>query len=340
MKRAKVSMQYIADQLGISKNSVSLALNGRPGVSEETREQVMQLAGRLGYTLPGGRTGEKHNILVLIPEYIRDDRYFYNDIYWEIDNCSARSGLSAIMSVVTARMEQQKELPPVCNELSFSGVLTIGILSSDYMGFLEKKFSAIVSVDHCCYGRQIPCVVTANINGSYTLTREVIRRGHKKIGFVGPVSTTDSVFERWCGFQLAMNEEGLVCDRYNIKNESPLGILLSDAGEMKEILREMKELPTAFVCGGDRIAIACINALTALGLRVPEDISVVGFDDIEISQFVVPRLTTMHIRRHHMARAAVAELTRLIHRQNCSQKTCLYAEFVERESLGDCAENR
>lgn len=331
-------MQYIADQLGISKNSVSLALNGRPGVSEETREQVIQLAGRLGYTLPGGRTGEKHNILVLIPEYIRDDRYFYNDIYWEIDNCSARSGLSAIMSIVTSRMELQKELPPVCNELSFSGVLAIGILSPDYMSFLKKKFSSIVTVDHCCYGSQIPCVVTSNINGCYTITKEVIRRGHKRIGFVGSIFTTDSIFERWCGFQLAMNESGLACDRFNIKNESPLGVLLSDAGEIKGLLREMSELPTAFVCGGDRIAIACINALSSLGLRVPEDISVVGFDDIEISQLISPRLTTMHVKRHHMARVAVSELTRLIRSQSCLQKTCLYAELVERESLGDCRE--
>ncbi len=339
MEKRKITMQDIANMINVSKNTVSLALSGKEGVSEETRELIVSLAYKLGYKAPSSRKDKSanNNILVLIPEYIRDDRYFYNDIYWSIDNYSAKSGLNTIMAIVTPDLEEQNLLPKICSEIQFLGAMIIGILKESYVQNILNRYQNVVSIDHCYYTLPMPCVVTANIDGAYVLTRKLIEKGHREIGFIGSTSMTSSIYERWCGFNLCMQEAGLkVNDSYNITQDSPLGILLSNPDELTAIIKDMPKLPTAFICGGDRIAIACIAALKNLGLRVPEDISVVGFDDIEIGQYISPKLTTMHVKRHHMAKEAVSELLKMTRKQISGQKICLYPEYVERESLGQC----
>lgn len=336
MKTKKITMQDIADRLNISKNAVSLALNGKPGVSDETRELIISLAHKLGYALPEANdVSTSNNLLVMIPEYIRDDRYFYNDIYWSVENYSSKMGYNAIMTIVTPDMEAQKLLPKLCNEIQFAGILLIGIMQESYVSYLWERYKNVLSVDQSYYTLPIPCVLTANIDGAFTLTKKVISRGYREIGFIGSTAMTASIFERWCGFCLAMQEAGIpVNDDYCIRQDSPLTVLLSNPDELAALFHAMPSLPSAFICGGDRIAIACITALQSMGYRVPEDISVVGFDDIEIGQYITPKLTTVHVKRHHMGKAAVAELVKMTRKQNYSQKTCLYPELIMRESLG------
>lgn len=335
MGKNKVTMQDIADRLNISKNSVSLALSGKPGVSDETRDLIISLASKLGYSLPNKSNPSKsNNILVFIPEYIRDDRYFYNDICWSIDKYSKKNGLNAIMTTITNEFQTNKILPEICNNIPFIGIIIIGILTESYVRFLYRKYENIVILDNNYYSLPIPCIVTANIEGAYTLTRNVIANGHSNIGFIGSTSMTSSIYERFCGFKLALKEADISNnEQYNILQNSPLNILLSDQNELLSILKEMEHLPTAFVCGGDRIAIACIGALKSLGYRIPEDISVVGFDDIELGHFITPPLTTMHVNRDEMGRLAVLELTRTNHKQAHNKKICLYPEYIKRDSL-------
>lgn len=339
MKTKKITMQDIAERLNISKNAVSLALNGKPGVSEETRELIVSLAHKLGYRIPDSNDIIiSNNLLVMIPEYIRDDRYFYNDIYWSVENHSTKMGYNAVMTIVTPEMEQKKLLPKLCSEIQFAGILLIGVLQEDYVHFLWERYRTILSVDQNYYALPIPCVLTANIDGAAMLTKKVISRGHRKIGFIGSTSMTTSIYERWCGFCFAMWESGLPVDEeLCIRQDSPLTVLLSNSEELAAFFRTMPTLPSAFICGGDRIAIACINALQSTGYRVPEDISVVGFDDIEIGQYISPELTTVHVKRHHMGKTAVAELIKMTRKQHYSQITSLYPELVMRKSLGPCS---
>jgi LacI family transcriptional regulator/LacI family purine nucleotide synthesis repressor len=310
MKKNKyTTMQDIADKLQLSKNAVSLALSGKPGVSDETRESVINMARHLDYKQKtndrADSTGSK-NILVCIPSYIQNDLFFYQDIYWSIDYRASQKGYNAVMSIITEDMQRSKQLPPICNEMDFVGYLLVGIFDEHYVRFLQQRSPSILSVDHIYYGVDVKSVVTANIEGSYIITKKVIECNHTEIGFVGSYSMTSSIFERWCGFQKALNDAGLpMKQEYIINDNSPLSVLLSDSTEMKQKLLALKSMPTAFVCGGDRIAIAVIDALKQIGYVVPRDISVVGFDDIELSSFIEPKLTTMHVNRKQMGLLAV-----------------------------------
>ncbi len=335
MKTQKITMQTIADRLNISKNAVSLALNGKPGVSEETRQLVISLANKLGYSTNVANDAlASRNFLVLIPEYIRNDRYFYNDIYWSIDNNANKAGYNTIIATVTPQMEQALEMPKLCEELHFLGILLVGVFQKSYVTHLASRYPHILSVDHCYYNLSIPCLLTANLDGSYIMTKRVLSYGHTEVGFIGSTLMTSSIYERWCGFCLAMQENSLpINESYCITQNSPLNNLFSTADELAALISQMPKLPTAFVCGGDRIAIACINALQSLNIHVPKDISVVGFDDIEIGQYIVPKLTTMHVKRHHMGKAAIAELIKMVHKQPYNQKICIYPELIMRDSL-------
>ena len=333
----RVSMQDIADRLQISKNAVSLALNGKPGVSEETRELVVGLAKKLHYgklSYKAGSNTESKNILVFIPEYIRSDSYFYNEIYWSIDYRASQRGYTAIMGTITEEMQKNKEMPAVYGGLDFCGFLLVGVFQTEYVQFLMEQKTSIFSVDHIYYGLDLKCVVTANIEGAYYITRKVIAHNHTKIGFIGSYNVTSSIFERWCGFQKAMMEAGIPVNQdYVIGDSSPLQTLLSDPEELYQILSNMKNLPTAFVCGGDRIAIAAMEALKQLGYKIPQDISVVGFDDIELGQFSEPKLTTMHVRRKTLGKMAVDLLIQEKENHRVAGISSLIPKFVGRDSL-------
>ena len=327
-------MQDIADQLEISKNAVSLALNGKPGVSDETRDSVLQLAQKMNYQ-PALVNKASKKILVLIPEYIRNDSFFYNNIYWSIENHAASRGYTAILTTISQHMQENNQLPQIYNEMKFIGIITVGILPLSYMRFLQEKSAHIVSVDHTYNELNLDSIVTDNIVGSYNITKYVIQQGHIQIGYVGSIQVTSSLFERWCGYMGAMMDAGLPLQpELSIVESSPLTSLLSSKNELLAILRNMDHFPTAWICGGDRMAISLIEALTTLGIRVPDDISVAGFDNIEAASIVTPPLTTVDVKRSELGKLSVDRL--LVITEQARYTPCrlaIHANIVERSSV-------
>lgn len=327
----KVSLQDIASRLDISKNAVSLALNGKPGVSDQTRSLVLQMAQRMNYGVPKPTSNK---ILVIIPEYIRYDSYFYNDIYWSIEAQAKYKGYTAILSCVTDEMQKNNQLPPIFNDIDVWGVITVGILSSSYMKHLLGLTHHIVSVDQCYYELDIDTVMTENLQGSYNITKHLIGVGHKDIGFVGSIGVTSSLYERWCGFQQAMFDAGLpVNQKHCVLSPSPLTSLLSEQKEIAARLQEMEDFPTAWVCGGDRIAIALIEAIRSFGYSVPKDISVVGFDNIDAAALVTPPLTTVDVNRKQLGSRAVDVLIQATKASDLKIKTSIFTSLVLRASV-------
>ena len=339
--RNKVSMQDIADKLGVSKTAVSLALRDRPGVSPENKDQILQEATRLGYVgLRSEKKKRTDTILVLVPNYIRDDPYFYNPIYWEIEGEIKKIGLNVVMCTITAPMESQLQLPDIYFEIPFIGIITIGVFAYTYMRRLADENLPIVSVDNTYPGLQVDAILTANLKASCEATNYLIRKGHREIGFVGSIRMTDSIYERWCGFQKAMLLADLPVNLdYCILENSALGTLLNSTEEIEHCLDRIERFPSVWFCAGDRMAIALITALTRRGLRVPQDVSVMGFDDIEVSKLISPALTTMHIDKEMMGREAVHHLLHLAKDRIPSREIILCPDLVERESVADLSGN-
>jgi len=331
----KASMQDIADALGISKYAVSLALNGKDGVSKKTREAVVRMAKKMNYGSMGlNKEDASKKILVLVPEYIRDDNYFYNVIYWSLDLEAATHGYQAISTVVTERMQTDSEIPSLYFEIAFVGIILIGIFEESYVKLLRANTEYLLSVDQYYPSQTMDCIVSDNIQGSFQITHYLITQGHTKIGFVGSVKMTASIFERWCGYRMAMLNAGLpIIEEYSVLASSELHDLLSNENELLDLLKDHRDYPTAWVCGGDRIAIALIKALKLLHLRVPDDISVVGFDNMEASQLIRPNLTTVNVRRRQMAALAVEVLISRLEGAKEPLKYTIPTDIVIRDSV-------
>lgn len=330
----KISMQDIADRLGVSKNAVSLALNGKQGVSEDTRELVIRMAQKLGYAGIASDETKSNKILVIIPGYIRNDSYFYNDIYWSIEMRAKQKGYTAIMTTVSDEMQENNEMPAIYYDMEFLGIILVGILTENYTRFLCNQTQNIVSVDHYYNDIEIDCVVTENIQGSYTMTKYVIAQGHTKIGFIGSIDVTSSIFERWCGYVRAMQNANIpINPEYSITDSSPLTSLLSNTKEILEKLKGLKEFPTAWICGGDRIAITLIEAMKSFDKRVPQDVSIAGFDNIEAATIVHPPLTTINVKRKQLGSVAVDKLVRCADRNHERTKTAIYTSLIVRGSV-------
>ncbi|MFT4143553.1 MAG: LacI family DNA-binding transcriptional regulator [Mobilitalea sp.] len=333
--RNKVSLQDIADRLGISKYAVSLALNDKPGVSDELRKEITKLAIEMDYQGNKKKQAKKNSsILVLIPEYISNDTFFYNSIYWSVEADIKRRGFKAVLAGVNADMQEKLEYPNFYYEMEFCGIIMIGIFTKKYVRKILSSGLPVISIDHYYDDIPMDAVVTANLEGSYSIVSYLIEKGHKDIGYVGSIEMTSSLYERWCGYNKAMLYHGLkVNAEHCILNSSPLNVLFAEVEELDRLISGMKTMPTAWFCGGDRIAINLINVLSRKNIKIPEEISVAGFDDIEAANMIIPSLTTVRIDRQRMGQEAVDLLIRRLEQNGEIQKISIYGDMVIRESV-------
>ena len=349
IKKKKVTMDDIASQLGISKNSVSVALNGKYGVSEDLRKQILSTANQLQYGVYAHQFAESgcQYVVIITPEYIGYDTFFYDEIIWAIENETQKQNCIPMKYIISRQVESDLEPPSLRVPLNTCRFLVIGILSEKYMRLLCDLGMPIISVDISYSHFPIGYVGTSNFEGGFLATEYLISQNHKKIGFIGPVFTAESVYERWNGFQKALikakleinedfciigedksEDEGLVLfntvesiEGYLDKlagGDPPTDARLSasdtpsnaqpSAGDPPSAWFCGSESPSAWFCGGDRTAVALLNYLTKKGVKVPEDVSIMGFDDIPIAQMVMPQLTTMKVDRKQMGKLAVQYL--------------------------------
>lgn len=329
-------MQDIADRLNISKNAVSLALNNKPGVSEEMKKAIMNEAKRLNYAGMGESRKNDNNILVLIPEYIWNDNFFYSKIYRSIEKEANKNGCNAIMCTVTRELEEKLELPEVYEALNFKGIIQVGVLKEEYVRMVKEKVQLFVLVDHYYEGLPLEAIVTNNVEGAYNITSYLIESGHRELGFIAPIGMTFSFQERWKGFLKALEAYHLPLNKeYCIIKESPLNQLMSAEDELRSTIREMKALPTAWVCGNDRIAFALLNILHEMDIKTPEAVSVAGFDDLDAASVIIPNLTTVRVDSELMGQLAVRALLLLCENYHTPVRHEISTELVFRKSVRD-----
>lgn len=332
----KVSMQQIADALGISKNAVSLALSGKPGVSDLLRDRVFETANLLGYRARADKEGRRtRNLLVLIPAYIRQERGFYREIYWAIKRRAAENGCRAVLCEVTEQMEAENKLPEEWQHAVHEGLLLVGVFRETYVGHLLNIGTPLVIVDHDYDTLRLDAVMTTNTTEAYRIVSYLIGLGHRRIGFIGAIGMTRSFMERWLGYCQAMNAAGLdIPEAYCLTSAAPLATLHSQPSEVQAWLSGLPDYPTAWFCANDRIAVNLIEMLSGLGVRIPHDLSVAGFDDIEEASQVTPKLTTVQVQREQLGYEAVDFLIRKIDYGGNPTKLSIYGAFIERESCG------
>lgn len=330
---SKITMQTIADMLHTSKNSVSIALSGKRGISDQLREKIIQKAEELNYVYKKTvKSCDNSNILIIAPQYVTSDTLFYSKIIWKIEKYAQENNCTVTLSSLSSQAEKELQYPRI-NITDYFGILVLGVVSERYVNLLRKLNIPIVLIDNFIYSLQIDTVVTANAEGGYLATKYLIDLGHKDIGFIGSISITSSFYQRWCGFNKAMMDAGLsVSPEFNILADSPLPVLFSSVESISEVMASKSKMPTAWFCANDRIACSVISYLNSKGLRVPDDISIVGFDNIELSSLYSPKITTISVNRNEIAKNAVDLLLHRFKNDGIQHKVSIYGNLVIRES--------
>lgn len=301
MKYKTVTMADIAQELGVSKNAVSLALRGKAGVSEELRARVNAKAQEMQYT---GVSSASGCILTLIPQHLASSAsMFYHQLCFDMEACASSKGYQLIISSVSHAEENQLRPPALLSSVPCMGIITVGNLSKAYCNMIRKLGLHYVMVDQYYDDVPVSSVTTANSAGSYQLTRHLIERGHKKIQFFGTRFRTSSLEDRFIGYSRAMRDHGLEVLSNPLLDRRDVDVESSDL--IRQTLDAMPELPSAFVCGHDLTANHIICALAQRGLRCPEDFSVVGFDNIQSFDIAALNLTTYATPKTDIAYAAI-----------------------------------
>lgn len=338
-RKKKVTMQDIADQLQISKNAVSLALMNKSGISEDLKAQIHQAAKELGYNRHLEKQQPAKNILIMIPERImshedKDHFLFYHDLIWGLEGSVREKYGNAVIARISDHMERTLELPQLFHELTYTGIILFGIVSKEYALKVQKYNIPLVLFDS--YHREVACpaVTSANIEGAYEAVEFLIKSSHRKIGFIGPTNLTTSHDERWFGYLKAMMDHNLPIDpKYSLTKSAGFQ---STREEIIDYWDGMTDKPTAIMCGNDRTALLLLELLHERQVRIPEDVSVIGFDDLEMSSISSPPLTTMRVNRTEMCAAVVDLLSQFSTYPNTMIKWSVPPTLVIRESVAKC----
>ena len=298
-----VKMQDIAQRLGVSTMTISKALSGKPGVSEGMREKIKILAEEMGYVVPGSDKEEQksYNIGVLLAEYYTE-KYatFYWKLYQAISTKAVQRNCFAMIEVLSTQDERNLIMPKMITGEKVDGLVVLGSMDSNYLKMMKERVSVpVVYVDFYDDKVKEDSVISNSFYGTYQITNYLFSKGHKDIAFVGTLLTTKSITDRFLGYQKALMEHGkTVCDKWIIPDRDH-----ERKGYDRIVLPN--DMPTAFVCNCDLTASHLVKSLKEEGYRVPEDISVVGYDDFLMAGLCDVDITSYGVDMEHMAEATV-----------------------------------
>lgn len=326
--RVNVTIVDIAHRAKVAPSTVSRALSGKGRISPATRDRILRIAQELGYE---GATALQKAIGIL---YNRRLRYligdnFYGTIMESVELAFRQWGYR----VFFASFDERDSLAELFGQDAHDGCIVVGgDTTPDTIAPLEAAGTPVVLVDNEFPDHPTPAVVTANVEGSRALTRHLLSLGHKDIAYIaGPVSHV-SLRQRIEGFRQVMDEAGLEVPDASIVAlpDGHFGFETGVTG-FHELWVRRGLRPTAVMCSNDLVALGVLQACHDLGLHVPGDISVAGFDDV--IQNARPPLTTMKIHCSQMGTQAARLLYDLIRReQSVPIKVVVYPELRVRES--------
>ncbi len=335
----KVTISQIAEKCGVSVSTVSLALHNKPGVSDALRAKIKGTAKKMGYALkttPLTVHHEKLNTLGLLvkidPDLLPPSNPFYSRVIAGVDEACKDLGLNLLFSMLPVDEHNRlQKIPPFIKDNMVDGFLMVGaFLDETISTILDEWTVPIVLVDGYSDTERYDMVVSDNFGASYQAVEYLIDKGHKHIAMIGgEPNCYPSLRDRRNGYTRAIkNSElgNLYYANFNITRSQ-------GKTEITELLKNNPQI-TAIFAINDNIAVSAVHVAQGLGLRVPDDISIVGYDDTVLATTVSPTLTTMQVDTIAMGQGAAHLVSMRMQRPNTKRVTLVvHPTLIERESV-------
>lgn len=325
------TIKDIAAKLGISVSAVSKGLNGANDISEDLRQQVLDTAIEMGYTPKRIRKESRRKLCVLVKnmDYTNPDEFAY-DIVLGFRQSAIKQKWDIHAYTVTEEMQEAEKYDSFLLRNGYLGALLIGFTLSDtWIMQLQNTTTPSVLFDHTIRNNPNVCYIGSDsFEGIQLAIDHLYTLGHRKIAFLNGNQDSmvasqrqDAYIKGMESYELDTPDELTAYGKFmaSTARDYVSGFLTAGA--------------TAILCGNDLIASGVITECTRLGYRIPEDVSVIGFDDLPISTQTIPPLTTIRQERSELGRFAYDSLNGLIHRIRIS-RILLRPELIERKSTG------
>lgn len=340
-----VTSEEVARLAGVSRATVSRILNGSARVSDEARERVRAAIDTLGYEpdVIAQSLVRQHSRVIAVSLFPEEEErplshlgqtahYFYLGVLENIEREAAALGYDLLLLSRPRGKSPENYLRSLLTR-RVAGVIMLHASEARTHAFIHSTI-ATVFVDRIIQGSHATYVKADNIGGTCQATEHLLALGHKRIALIMGQTTDLSGLERLLGYQQALSQAGVAPDVGLVRQS---GWNVDEAYDSAVTLLAERRDFTAIVAGSDFMAIGILRALTEQGLRVPEDISLVGFDDIDFCQYTNPPLTTVRQDRVAMGRGIVQKVVALIEGSEAVPQLILPTELIVRQSTGPAA---
>lgn len=326
MKNEKVTITEIANSLGISPVSISRALSGQPGVSEELKDKIFEKAKEMGYVKP--RKNAQSTILVLHQRPYLPDNSNFSHMVQGVEKALQNAGLDYHVEFVDKDVQDKLILPHKLSKgTHFDGVIFIGRFNLDYASFISRKISNVIFLTGYSPSYDYDSVWFSFTNAGYKQSEHLIRQGHRKIGFAGNSQLFRNK-ERLLGIAAAHNDYQIP-----LYQDFILDIDESYQAKLEQLIADAN-LPTAFICDYDFTAIELIKFLYQKNIKVPDDVSIIGGGNTEMSLLSIPALTTLDLNIGYACDIVVATLLKRIGRPDKpSENIAILSKLIVRDSV-------
>jgi len=307
-----ITAKELAEKLGLSATAVSMALNGKPGVSRETRDMVISEAEKCGYdftklSLRKNKGGE----ICYITYMTRHALFSYTPIFSELlDGIEQTLRQEGVRLRTIKVREGYDDVEKVIDDLKVSGCIGLIVLATEMSAEAAKKFVnvslPVVLLDSSFNDVNLSSVLINNEQGAYLATSYLISRIGSQPGHLKSSYPIMNFAERENGFKKAVRHHGMSFGKTITHELSPT--IEGAFSDMLEIIDQGDNLARGYFADNDLIAIGAIKALKLRGYKLPEDIAIIGFDNISEGRIIEPALTTVDIPRHYIGQAAARQL--------------------------------
>ncbi|KQY82332.1 LacI family DNA-binding transcriptional regulator [Pelomonas sp. Root1444] len=338
--RKPSKLSEVAKLAGVAPITASRAIRGEGYVSEDARARIMEAAAKLNYSpdmVARRMRGEKSRLIGIFVNNFGS--LVLHEITKEISREARARGYDIVLFNAERfdgvdRTGTRDMLANLCAGL----ILPMPNVEDGYLAELERRQLPCVFVNFDARAVALPVVAIENRRGARTAVQHLLSLGHRRIAFVAGSHKTGQSAERQAGYVEALNDAGIPADTALIVP----GFFIQTGGHAAtQQLLALPSPPTAIFAANDEMAFGAIDAIHSKGLRVPDDISVVGFDDIATSSHVHPPLTTMRQPLGELSACTVRELVALIEGKGAgATKTALPLELIVRQSTGPVAQSR
>ncbi len=333
------TIRDVARRAQVAPSTVSAVLNNKGYVHHDTRARIEQAIRDLKYiprrSARSLTTQTSGNIGFIVNEnHFTRAEPFYTKVFLGTEFQARKHDFYVLLTSVGDTYKSFRDMPRFLLEHNVDGVIIAGSAPEKLIQDAVDQGVPVVLVDYANGGRSLTRVLIDNRHGARLATQHLLELGHTEIGFIGGNRPHPSRIERFEGFETAMREAGLDVKQQWVQLSDTRSSVELGEEQFRELWRK-PDNPTALICFNDAIAMGVLRAAKVLGISIPTDLSVVGFDDVDSCAHTSPPLTTLRVQKEELGMVAMRTIHDMIlGKQQAPVSTRIGVELVVRQSTG------